>query len=175
LWINTFLVVASHDFEDSRDETDELAVIPAPLRNDWAARQICLSYDLSVVGNRWIDAFLSAGLSPHRVHHVLPWQGSAFANLASEATVREACEQVGITWERPRNLIFERFPAVIKHYLLCPVKAAAPTGGLPTPPPMAELPTPPPPQPPVPPRFSVVSQLAEFVRYTTGGFRGVGV
>ena len=62
LWFNTFLVVASHDFEESVTE-DELAVIPVPLRNDWAAQQICLSYDLSVVGNRWIDLFLSAGLA----------------------------------------------------------------------------------------------------------------
>ena len=36
LWFNTFLVVASHDFEESVTE-DELAVIPVPLRNDWAA------------------------------------------------------------------------------------------------------------------------------------------
>ena len=90
LWFNTFLVVASHDFEESNSEA-ELAVIPEPLRDDWAARQICLSYDLSVVGNRWIDLFLSAGLSPHRVHHVLPYQGSGFANLATEDTVREVC------------------------------------------------------------------------------------
>ena len=125
LWFNTFLVVASHDFEESVTE-DELAVIPEPLRDDWAAQQICLSYDLSVVGNRWIDLFLSAGLSPHRVHHVLPWHGSGFTNLASEATVRQVCEEVGITWERPRNLIFERFPAVMKHYLLLPAKPAPP-------------------------------------------------
>ena len=75
------------------DRRRRLAAIPEPLRNDWAARQICLSYDLSVVGNRWIDLFLSAGLSPHRVHHVLPYQGSGFANLATEATVREVCER----------------------------------------------------------------------------------
>jgi hypothetical protein len=143
LWFNTFLVVASHDFEESVTE-DELAVIPVPLRNDWAAQQICLSYDLSVVGNRWIDLFLSAGLSPHRVHHVLPWHGSGFANLATEATVREVCAEVGIAWERPRNLIFERFPAVMKHYLLCPRKPAPPPSPAMAPPNM------PPGQPPPP-------------------------
>ena len=140
LWFNTFLVVASHDFEDSKNQDEELAMVPEPLRNDWAARQICLSYDLTVVGNRWIDIFLSGGLSPHRVHHVLPWQGSGFANLASEASVREACEQAGITWQRPRNLILDRFPAVIKHYLFCPVKAGPPVGEVPPPPPMGEMP-----------------------------------
>ena len=168
LWFNTFLVVASHDFEESATE-EELARIPEPLRNDWAAHQICLSYDMSVVGNRWIDLFLSAGLSPHRVHHVLPWQGSGFANLASEATVREVCAEVGIAWERPRSLIFQRFPIVIKHYLLCPARPAPPPpeslmpfmppppaggfpmqpppqGGFPMPPPAGGFPMQPPPQ-----------------------------
>jgi hypothetical protein len=189
LWFNTFLVVASHDFEEEVTE-DELAVIPEPLRNDWAAQQICLSYDLSVVGNRWVDIFLSAGLSPHRVHHVLPWQGSGFANLASEATVREVCAEAGIGWDRPRNLIVERFPAVIKHYLLCPVKASpvppeiamaafpstapgqppgfgpGPGPGQPPPPPHAVM---------APPPSSVKGQLRELVRYASDGFRGVGV
>jgi Fatty acid desaturase len=144
LWFNTFLVVASHDFEESAT-AEELAKIPEPLRDDWAANQICLSYDLSVVGNRWIDLWLSAGLSPHRVHHVLPWQGSGFANLAVEDTVREVCAEVGIAWERPRSLIFERFPVVIKHYLLCPARPAPP-------PPELVLPfTPPPPPEGAPP------------------------
>jgi hypothetical protein len=187
LWFNTFLVVASHDFEEETTET-ELAVIPEPLRNDWAAQQICLSYDLSVVGNRWIDLFLSAGLSPHRVHHVLPWQGSGFANLASEAAVREVCAEVGIAWERPRNLIFGRFPAVIKHYLLRPAQAARPQGEVPVPPPPpgqrpmqppAEgafpMPPPPPGSLPAPPAGSVMGQIGELFRYTSDGFRGVGV
>lgn len=172
LWFNTFLVVASHDFEESATE-EELAAIPEPLREDWAAQQICLSYDLSVVGNRWIDIFLSAGLSPHRVHHVLPWQGSGFANLASEDTVREVCAEVGIAWERPRNLIFGRFPAVMKHYLLCPAKQ-------PPPPPPSFLPGPPPPPPPghmVPaqPASPVRHQLGTLVRYAADGWRGIGV
>ena len=158
LWINTFLVVASHDFE-APDSEEELAVIPEPLRDDWAARQICLSYDLSVVGNRWIDLFLSAGLSPHRVHHVLPYQGSGFANLASEDAVREVCAEVGIAWERPRNLIVDRFPAVMKHYLTCPVKPSLlrtlsmqPPAGMQPPPGMAPPPGMEPPPGPQPPR-----------------------
>jgi Cytochrome b5-like Heme/Steroid binding domain len=176
LWFNTFLVVASHDFEEA-DTEDELAVIPEALRDDWAARQICLSYDLSVVGNRWIDLFLSAGLSPHRVHHVLPYQGSGFANLATEDTVREVCTQAGIVWERPKSLFFERFPAVMKHYLLCPVKAPAPL-----PPPPSTMPAqsamPPPPRNPFPVRQAqptVRSQIGDLFRYTADGWRGVGV
>jgi hypothetical protein len=121
-------------------------------------------------------AFLSAGLSPHRVHHVLPYQGSGFANLASEAAVREVGTAAGIAWAPPRNLIVNRFPAVIKHYLLCPVKA------LPQHPPM---PAPPNPAGPPPPsagarpapatrRPSVLGQIGELVRYGYDGFRGVG-
>jgi len=179
LWFNTFLVVASHDFEESDTEA-ELAMIPEPLRDDWAARQICLSYDLTVVGNRWIDLFLSAGLSPHRVHHVLPYQGSGFANLATEGTVREVCAEAGIAWERPRNLIFERLPAVMKHYLLCPVKASPPRLPPMPPPPRNQFPVQPPPPPPpnpvlVQPASSVRGQVGEFFRYTFDGFRGVGV
>ncbi|MCO8277283.1 hypothetical protein M1L60_42575 [Actinoplanes sp. TRM 88003] len=167
LWFNTFLVVASHDFEES--EEDELAAIPEPLRQDWAAQQIVLSYDLTVVGNRWIDLFLSAGLSPHRVHHVLPWQGSGFANLASERTVRHVCTQAGIAWERPRNLLLDRFPAVMKHYLLCPAQAAPP----PLPPPGA--PAPPPAPPPPPSGSKARHQVGTLVRYAADGWRGVGV
>jgi hypothetical protein len=178
LWFNTFLVVASHDFEEANEDED-LDMIPEPLRNDWAARQICLSYDLSVVGNRWLDLFLSAGLSPHRVHHVLPYQGSGFANLATETTVREVCEGVGIVWERPKNLLFDRFPAVIKHYMLCPVKPAPPrlAGPPPMPPPRDQFPIQPPPPAPVveAKKPTVANQLGELVLYTWDGLRGVGV
>jgi fatty acid desaturase len=173
LWFNTFLVVASHDFEEETTPEEELAGIPEPLRNDWAAQQIGLSYDLTIVGNRWIDLFLSAGLSPHRVHHVLPWQGSGFANLASEDTVRDVCAQVGIAWERPRNLIFGRFPAVMKHYLLCPAKPAPP------PPPAFPAGPPPPPPPveslPAQPPSSIRHQVGTLFRYAVDGWRGVGV
>ncbi len=191
LWFNTFLVVASHDFEEPNSE-EELAVIPGPLRDDWAARQICLSYDLSVVGNRWIDLFLSAGLSPHRVHHVLPYQGSGFANLVSEDAVREVCAEAGIAWERPRNLILDRFPAVIKHYLTCPVKPSFlrmlslqpppgphPAPGMPPPPGMTHPPAGPQPPRPHPaarqPRSSVMDHVGELFRYSFEGWRGVGV
>jgi fatty acid desaturase len=168
LWFNTFLVVASHDFEEESTTEEELAALPEPLRQDWAAQQIGLSYDLTVVGNRWIDLFLSAGLSPHRVHHVLPWQGSGFANLASEQTVKEVCEQVGIAWQRPRNLLFNRFPAVMKHYLLCPAKLAPP-------PPPPGIHPPPPDPPPTPPAATFGQQVGTLVRYAADGWRGVGV
>jgi fatty acid desaturase len=151
LWFNTFLVVASHDYEHDGVEA-ELAKLPPHLRGDWAARQIVLSYDLTVVGNRWIDLFLSAGLGPHRVHHVLPSQKSGFANLASEAAVREACLDAGIAWERPRNLVTERFPALLGHYLLSAPKRAGDRGG-----------------------GGAWRELGELARYAVEGWRGVGV
>jgi fatty acid desaturase len=156
LWFNTFLVVASHDFEGKHEE-QQLAALPEHLRDDWAARQIVLSYDLSVVGIRWIDVFLSAGLSPHRVHHVLPSQVSGFANIASEDAVREACAEAGIAWERPRHLLWERFPSIMKHYLLSPAKRLHGPPGAP------------------PPRDGVTRELGEFSRYAIDGWRGVGV
>jgi hypothetical protein len=182
LWFNTFLVVASHDFEDPSSEED-LAVIPEVVRDDWAARQICLSYDLSVVGNRWIDLWLSAGLSPHRVHHVLPWQGSGFANLACEDVVREVCAEVGIAWARPRSLIMDRLPAVMKHYLTCPVKPSflrmlamppPPPDGMQPPPPDSLAPPPPNPLGPLP-SPSAWGHIGEMFRYAIEGWKGLGV
>jgi hypothetical protein len=103
---------------------------------------------------------------------VLPWQGSGFANLASEQTVKEVCAQVGIAWQRPRNLIFERFPAVMKHYLLCPAKPAT----LPPPPAFHPGSPPPPPDPrPAQSASTVRQQVGTLVRYTVDGWRGVGV
>ena len=86
------------------------------------------------------------------------------------------CEEAGIVWERPRNLIFERFPAVIKHYLLCPVKPAPPRPALP-PPPGNQFPVQPPPPRPLPVRTqpSGWRQVGELFRYTADGWRGVGV
>lgn len=119
LWLNTVLVTASHDFEGA-EQAERVARLPEHLRDDWAARQVALSYDMTVVGNKWVDVFLSAGLNTHRVHHALPFQGSGFANLVSEAPVRAACEAAGIAWERPKRLFSERLPAFVRHYLLKP-------------------------------------------------------
>jgi fatty acid desaturase len=119
LWFNTVLITASHDFEpDERDAPVD--GLPEGLRDDWAARQIYLSYDLRIAGNKWVDVFLSAGLNTHRVHHTLPFQRSGFANIVSEPAVRAACEAAGVVWERPRNLFTERFPVFVRSYLLAP-------------------------------------------------------
>ena len=126
LWFNTLLITASHDFEpDERDAPVD--GLPESLRDDWAARQIYLSYDLTIIGNKWVDVFLSAGLNTHRVHHTLPFQRSGFANIVSEPAVRAACEAAGVFWDRPRNLFTERLPVFVRTYLRPP---ATEKGGL---------------------------------------------
>ncbi|OKH51294.1 hypothetical protein NIES2101_18910 [Calothrix sp. HK-06] len=116
LWLSTFMIVASHDFEEI--ELDGAFV------QDWAVAQIKNSHDLTITGNKYIDCFLSAGLSPHRVHHVLPHQKSAFANIISEQIVREEAEKFDIVWQPPKNFFVNRLPIMAKHYLLCPSRAA---------------------------------------------------
>ncbi len=39
-----------------------------------APLQVRVSFDMSITGVRALDLFLSAGLSSHRAHHVLPYQ-----------------------------------------------------------------------------------------------------
>ncbi|MFI6869772.1 fatty acid desaturase [Nocardia sp. NPDC050406] len=111
LWISTFLVVASHDFEvDTEDLHSDT--------EDWAINQLEQAYDLKVVGNRYVDCFLSAGLSSHRVHHVLPYQRSGFANIATEDVLREEAEKFGVEWLPAKSFFTDRFPKQIRTYVL---------------------------------------------------------
>jgi hypothetical protein len=112
-WISTFMIVSSHDFEV--EDSNTTAKIE---QQDWAVFQINNSYDLTMIGNKYIDCFLSAGLSPHRVHHVLPYQRSGFANIISEQIVREEAEKVGVPWLAPKNFFVDRLPLLVNHYLL---------------------------------------------------------
>ncbi|PSB23175.1 hypothetical protein C7B76_00945 [filamentous cyanobacterium CCP2] len=119
LWISTFMIVASHDFED-----DAIQEVDIEAENDWAVFKIKTAYDLTMVGNKYIDCFLSAGLSPHRVHHVLPYQRSGFANIVSEDIVREEAAKFNLPWHPPKNFFLERLPMMIRHYLLSPSRQA---------------------------------------------------
>jgi hypothetical protein len=118
-WISTFMIVASHDFE--AEETNTKVDFQ---EQDWAVYQIENSYDLSMVGNKYLDCFLSAGLSPHRVHHVLPDQKSGFANIASETIVREEAAKFNVPWHPPKNFFIDRLPVMTKYYLLSPSRLA---------------------------------------------------
>ncbi|MBD2461276.1 cytochrome b5 domain-containing protein [Oscillatoria sp. FACHB-1407] len=116
LWISTFMIVASHDFEEEETAQDD--------SQDWAVLQIKNSYDLTMVGNKYLDCFLSAGLSPHRVHHVLPFQRSGFANIISEDIVREEAAKFNVAWLPPKNFFIDRLPILINHYLFSPSRLA---------------------------------------------------
>ena len=59
---------------------------------------------MSVVGNPYIDIFLTAGLGCHRVHHVVPNQKSGFSNIISEPAIKElATKEFGLEWVRTKN------------------------------------------------------------------------
>ncbi|MBL1078000.1 fatty acid desaturase [Nocardia sp. 2] len=113
LWVSTFLVVASHDFEVHTEELESNT-------DDWAINQIEQAYDLKVVGNKYVDCFLSAGLSSHRVHHVLPYQRSGFANIATEDVLREESAKFGVEWHPAKSFFTDRFPKQIQTYILAP-------------------------------------------------------
>nr|WP_306439042.1 fatty acid desaturase [Mycolicibacterium brumae] len=119
MWVSTFLIVASHDFEEEDEEEPG---------DDWGVHQLQESYDLTVVGNRYVDCFLSAGLSPHRAHHVLPFQRSGFANIISEDVLREEAAAQGIGWDKPKSFATDRLPKLLRAYLLTPSRDAQANG-----------------------------------------------
>ncbi|MDP7702539.1 MULTISPECIES: fatty acid desaturase [unclassified Mycobacterium] len=116
LWVSTFLVVASHEFED--DDSDDAA---GP---DWGVDQVEHANDLMVIGNRYVDCFLSAGLSSHRVHHVLPFQRSGFANIVTEDVLREEAAKSGVEWLPAKSFLTDRLPKLCRTYLLSPSRVA---------------------------------------------------
>ena len=111
LWVSTFLIVASHDFEEDAEEHCSDS-------EDWGIHQLEQAYDLKVVGNRYADCFLSAGLSSHRVHHVLPYQRSGFANIATEDVLREESARFGVEWLPAKSFLTDRLPKLCRTYLL---------------------------------------------------------
>jgi len=111
VWWNTFLIVASHDFETVLEKDSK----------DWARFQLLNSHDLSIVGNRWIDCFLSAGLSPHRAHHIFPYQRSGFSNIYSSMHLAAAAKEHGLPWEKPKNFFTEIVPFIFRMYVWAPV------------------------------------------------------
>ena len=118
LWISTFLIVSSHDFEEDPDAP------AADDAEDWGIHQLTEAYDLKVIGNRYVDCFLSAGLSPHRAHHLLPYQGSGFANIASEDMLREEAARFGVEWLPAKSFVTDRLPKLARTYLLSPSRQA---------------------------------------------------
>ena len=77
-----------------------------------------------VIGNRYVDCFLSAGLSSHRVHHVLPFQRSGFANIVTEDVLREEAAKFGVEWLPAKSFVTDRLPKLCRTYLLSPSRLA---------------------------------------------------
>merc|ERR1719277_645217 len=113
VWLNTLMVVSSHDYE--------CQVIYEKETEDWGKFQIMNALDLTITGNPWVDCFLSAGLSPHRAHHIFPWQKSGWANVYSTRFVQEAAKEFGYTWDPPRSVQFSRLPSIFRAYVLGPM------------------------------------------------------
>lgn len=116
MWWNLFLIVSSHDFEESESKADLSS------GQDWAIYQIKNSFDMSVTGNRYIDCLLTAGLGSHRVHHVLPGQKSGFANILSEWAVRETCKEFNVPWLETKNFVVDRLPKLFRFYMFAPMR-----------------------------------------------------
>jgi len=116
LWWNLFLIVSSHDFEESETKAD---LTPG---QDWGIFQVKNSFDMSVIGNQYIDCFLTAGLGCHRVHHVLPAQRSGFANIISEFAVKEVALDFNLEWSPTKNFILHRLPMLFKFYMFAPAR-----------------------------------------------------
>jgi hypothetical protein len=109
--MNTMMVVSSHDFVDVFEKGAK----------DWGRYQLLNSHDMSLTGNPWVDCFLSAGLSPHRAHHIFPYQRSGFANVYSNTVLAEAAKEHGLPWLKAKNYYLEIFPKIFKMYLWSPV------------------------------------------------------
>lgn len=122
IWFNTFLVLSSHDFEDFNKG-------PAAPRKDWGLYQVENSHDLSMVGNRWLDVLFSAGLSPHRAHHLLPYQTSGFSNIISEDAIKSILPEYGLEWVEAKNFWTERVPFVFRFCFLFPTVGLDPSAG----------------------------------------------
>lgn len=75
---------------------------------------------MSVIGNQYIDCFLTAGLGTHRVHHVLPYQKSGFANIVSQPAVKEVAISKKLEWKATKNFVIHRLPELFNFYVLAP-------------------------------------------------------
>jgi len=113
LWLNTLMVVSSHDFE--------CQVIFEKETNDWGKFQLANCLDLTITGNPYVDCFLSAGLSPHRAHHIFPYQKSGYSNVFSTPFVEGVAKKYNLKWEAPRSLFGSRLPSIFKAYILGPL------------------------------------------------------
>lgn len=105
------MVVSSHDFTATVE----------PESRDWGRYQILNAHDMTITGCKWVDIFLSAGLSEHRAHHVYPYQRSGFSNIHSTDILEEVAKIHKIKWEEPKNFFTYILPLIWKMYIWAPV------------------------------------------------------
>merc|ERR1712176_1133730 len=118
VWVNMFMIVSSHDFEEVREATGYNGL-------DWGAFQVENALDTYITGIQCIDIFLTAGLGCHRAHHVLPYQKSGFANIASQDALIETCKEFNVPWAPKRNLVRQRLIPLAVKYLTMPAQMPA--------------------------------------------------
>ena len=97
---------------------DPLTVSPSTAESDWASHQIARHSDAMLTGSPYIDCFLTGGLSCRRVHTLLPFQKSPFANIASEALLKQLAQEKKIDWRAPENLARDRLYSALDVHLL---------------------------------------------------------
>lgn len=112
-WIMFFISSAPHDIENEVANNNG--------ETDFALFQVEHSMDYEITGNVYIDAFLSGGVLPHAVHHLLPFQQSILANIASEPVVIEEYEKLGRKWPKKVNFWKQRVPTLLGAALLRPM------------------------------------------------------
>jgi len=122
VWVNLFMIVSSHEFENP----------PAIRENnrDWGVFQVENAADVYITGFKYLDTFLSAGLTEHRVHHLLPNNRSGWANIVVEPLVKEVCEkEFGIKWDPPVNFWTVRVAQLARMYFTDPARYPKFLGG----------------------------------------------
>ena len=118
IWLNLFIVLSSHDFEESETKSD------LSHGQDWGIFQIKNSFDMKIIGIPYIDCFLTAGLGAHRAHHVLPAQRSGLSNVVSERALRETCKEFDVPWVKTKNFLLDRLPTLVSFYLFTPMESS---------------------------------------------------
>jgi hypothetical protein len=103
-------VVGSHDFCGGNQQSD-----PDLDCKDWGLFQIRHANNFYITGISKVDSLLSAGHSVHIVHHLLPFQKSGFAHMATEPLVLKMAKERGAKVNPPQSLVFDTAPAFLKY------------------------------------------------------------
>jgi hypothetical protein len=118
VWVNLLLIGASHDFYMGERERKHCG--QKPQKVDWGIYNVEHCVDLHVTGIPYIDCFLTAGLGNHRVHHVLPWLGSAYSEIVAESALKATCKEFGVEWKPSMSFYGKRIWQLMPFYVFAP-------------------------------------------------------